>query len=293
MIHEVAVIGAGPAGIACAIQLKRSGIHPIVFEKNRIGGMLYEANLVENYPGFPNGLPGNELANLMKVQFESEFVETVCEAVNNVGFSKGLFEIKFSSGSVFSKILVVSTGTKPKLLRGIKGNRDLISYDTEMIHDQKKKTMAIIGAGDLAFDYALRFGRFNSIFLLNRSAKVRCIELLRRRSENLSEFNYFEQIKVNGVTKENNGKIILDCVHNGKVIFLEVDYVIGAIGREQNVEFFSDKAAAKMKVLKQDRRLFIIGDAANGKYRQSSIAAGEGVKTAMIIRSKILKTEWK
>ena len=289
MIHDVAVIGAGPAGIACSIQLKRSGIHPIVFEKSRIGGMLYEANLVENYPGFPNGLSGYELANLMKIQFESESIETVCKVVNKVGFSKGIFKINCDSETVFAKIMVVATGTKPKHLLEIRGSQEMILYDTEKIRDLKNKSMAIIGAGDLAFDYAMRFGRFNSIFLLNRSAKVKCIELLRRRSESLSTINYFEQICVKGLKKEKNGKIKLDCIHKGRIISLEVDWVIGAIGREQNVKLFSEKAASKTKLLKQEGRLFIIGDAANGNYRQSSIAAGEGVKTAMMIRKKMAK----
>ena len=68
-INKVAIIGAGPAGISSAIQLKRFGIDPIVFESDQIGGLLHNANLVENYPGFPDGISGEKLCMLFIEQF--------------------------------------------------------------------------------------------------------------------------------------------------------------------------------------------------------------------------------
>ena len=69
--QEVAIIGAGPSGIATAIQLKRYGIEPVILEKEEIGGVLKNANLVENYPGFPDGISGPELVKLFKKQVEN------------------------------------------------------------------------------------------------------------------------------------------------------------------------------------------------------------------------------
>ena len=293
MLYEVAIIGAGPAGVACAIQLKRSGIKPVVVEKSRIGGMLYEANLVENYPGFPNGIPGYKLAELMKLQFESEDIQTVDGAVSEVEFTKGTYKLKIGSRKLYSKVLVVSTGTKPKLFAGLKGNGSLISYETERFRNVKRKTFVIIGAGDLAFDYALRFGQYNRIILLNRSSKVKCIELLRLRCDSLKQFSYFEETVVVSAFENEAGKIRLDCIQKGNAISFKADHVIGAIGREQNTDFVLRNSPCRLKELMMSGKLFIIGDAANGKCRQSSVAAGDGVKTAMKIRSKLMSADWK
>ncbi len=293
MLHEVAIIGAGPAGVACAIQLKRSGIKPVVVEKSRIGGMLYEANLVENYPGFPNGIPGYKLAELMKLQFESEDIQTVDGAVSDVEFASGTYQLKVGSRKLYSKVLVVSTGTKPKFFTGLKGNGSLISYETERFRNVKRKTIVIIGAGDLAFDYALRFGQYNRIILLNRSSKVKCIELLRLRCNSLKHFSYFEKTVVVSAFECVPGKIRLDCIQNGNAISFKADHVIGAIGREQNTDFVLRNSTCRLKELRMSGKLFIIGDAANGKYRQASVAAGDGVKTAMKIRTKLMNADWK
>jgi len=80
-IKDVVIIGAGPAGISAAIQLKRYGIEPTLLEKEEIGGLLKNANLVENYPGFPNGVPGPELVKLFKKQLENAQIKVHFEKV--------------------------------------------------------------------------------------------------------------------------------------------------------------------------------------------------------------------
>ena len=84
---KVAVIGAGPAGISCGIQLKRMGLEPFIFEKDEVGGLLWNANLVENYLGFPGGITGPDLVNVFKKQFQEHGLsierETILEVSHN------------------------------------------------------------------------------------------------------------------------------------------------------------------------------------------------------------------
>ena len=91
---KVAVIGAGPAGIACAVQLKRAGIIPMVFEQGRIGGLLNNAYRVENYPGFPEGISGPSLVRKFKKQMQQWHIRVIHESVGLVSFVKGSYMIK-------------------------------------------------------------------------------------------------------------------------------------------------------------------------------------------------------
>ena len=80
-VEPVMIIGAGPAGLATAIQLKRYGIHPLLFEGEEVGGLLRNANLVENYPGFPKGVSGSKLVNLFSRQAENLHIDVTHEQV--------------------------------------------------------------------------------------------------------------------------------------------------------------------------------------------------------------------
>ena len=86
--HKVTVVGAGPAGIAAAIQLTRYGIKPVVFEGNVIGGLVHNANRVENYPGFPKGIHGHHLAELFTEQLVEANIEVQKETVLSIAYQR-------------------------------------------------------------------------------------------------------------------------------------------------------------------------------------------------------------
>ncbi|MFA4852164.1 MAG: NAD(P)/FAD-dependent oxidoreductase, partial [Bacteroidales bacterium] len=92
--NDVAIIGAGPAGIACTIQLSRYGIMPLLFERDIPGGLLKNANLVENYPGFPGGIKGTKLIEKMTRQLDMAQVTVIHENVTLVSCKEDLFRIK-------------------------------------------------------------------------------------------------------------------------------------------------------------------------------------------------------
>lgn len=108
-----AIIGAGPAGIAAAIQCQRQEIPFVIFEKNRIGGLLHNANLVENYPGFPDGISGPDLIDKFQQQLFAVEIEVRKSKVGKIDFINDSFQ--FSAGNDFwqSSYLILATGTKP------------------------------------------------------------------------------------------------------------------------------------------------------------------------------------
>ncbi|MBU1708243.1 FAD-dependent oxidoreductase, partial [bacterium] len=112
-MKNVVVIGAGPAGIATAIQLRRHGIEPVLFEQNSVGGLLRNANLVENYPGFPEGIAGPALVALFQQQLENAGVVVHNEKVLELEFREEAFFINTEHRTAQFPIAVIASGTIP------------------------------------------------------------------------------------------------------------------------------------------------------------------------------------
>jgi thioredoxin reductase (NADPH) len=110
------IIGAGPAGIAASIYLKRAGLEPIFIEKGEIGGLLINANLVENYPGFPEGIRGRDLVEVFKKQLSRLGIKVTKGQVSKVIPKDGHFYITVEGNEIESHSLIVASGTEPKAL---------------------------------------------------------------------------------------------------------------------------------------------------------------------------------
>lgn len=293
---KVAIIGAGPAGISCAVQLKRGGIDFLLFEKNQTGGLLRNANYVENYLGFDNGVSGMELVKKFRKNLENFDISPILSEVKKVVFADKLFHIETTKGLFTSEALVVSCGTRPKKLDVPLDN----SFNGEIFYeiadlDKKSfsdKTVAIIGAGDAAFDYAINLVNnyhVPKVVILNRNEKAKCIPLLEERALKFEQIRLLNNIQIENI-EEINEKIVLYCMktnnHYDKSI-INTDCILAAIGRESCGDFLCDEILNDSAELQQEGLLYFIGDATNDIYRQTSIAVGEGIKAAMQISEKI------
>jgi len=110
---EIVIIGAGPAGVTAAIQLKRYGIPFTLLEKERVGGLLWNANLVENYPGFPAGVSGPKLVGLIMKQMERIGVEVKFDSVVELQYDGNSFQIRTSQAEYSPRYVIVASGTRP------------------------------------------------------------------------------------------------------------------------------------------------------------------------------------
>ena len=277
-IFDVAIIGAGPAGISCAIQLKRYGIHPVVFEKDELGGLLRNANLVENYPGF-SAIPGIKLVKHFKDHFYGLNLAAMKCEVKLAEFDNENFSITTDNGLYFSKILVLASGTVPKTLNLNKNVLNRVLYDITELSKKHDRDIVIVGSGDAAFDYAINLSKFNRVKILNRSCNVKCLPLLWNRSKSIDSIKYMENTEI--VDAEINLEKLNITLNSEETI--NTDYILGAVGRKPSLEILSPKIKENRKALEEKDIFYIIGDAANSIYRQTSIAVGNGIKTAMKI----------
>jgi thioredoxin reductase len=290
--ENVVIIGAGPAGISTAIQLRRYGIKPAIFEEKEIGGLLRNANLVENYPGFKNGISGPDLVALIRSHLAKAGIAVIPDKVNAIALNDQRLILTTEKKKIHAKVVVVASGTKPVEFSGFDippEIEDRIYYEIASISGVEGKQIAIIGAGDAAFDYALNLCRNNKVMILNRKSGADCLPILCERAGLLNAISYHENMAISAISQTPSGMISIDCIQNPEKARFIVDYLVVAMGREPNLDFLSQSIIDNIDGLRQGGMLYFIGDVNNGIFRQATIAIGDGIKCAMQIYQR--KTE--
>jgi thioredoxin reductase len=283
---DIAIIGAGPAGIAAALQFARYETAPFVYEAAEPGGLLYNAGVVENYPGFPKGIEGPELAALFAAGLAGSGAVICGEEVLSVDYSAGSFVVKAGSEAEFSKVLI-ATGTRPVPLDDVEYDsvetEDGIDYGIGEIRTISGQSVAIVGAGDAAFDYALTLSKKNDIVILQRGEKPRCNAVLERRAAASERITVLENASVGRISRDESGRFALSLTGTGcgTIDRMTADHVIAAIGRVPREIAFLPGLTGNIDELVETRRFRFAGDVMNGMYRQTSIAVGDGVRAAM------------
>ncbi len=285
-VYPVVIIGAGPAGLAAAMQLSRQGHSPLVFEQNRVGGLLVNANWVENYPGFVEGITGPELVRLFEDQARRLGVNIIHEQVISVQYEGGKFRIATSHRDLKSGLLVAASGTTPR-----KYQQDVLSNDLEgkvfaevfPLNQEKNKTIVIIGAGDAAFDFGINLSRHNKVIILNRGSQIKALPLLWDRIQKINSIHYQQDAEIIEASNTPGDQVSIKVRNSKGTTTIVCDYIITAIGRDPAFDFAGQSIMEQKKQLLKDQKLFLIGDLQNGSFRQTSIAVGDGVRTAMII----------
>lgn len=286
---DIIIIGCGPAGISAAIQLKRYNYDFMILEKDQIGGLIRNANLIENYPGFPDGIRGTELVRLFSRHLEKNDIKPVYEKVEDLDYLDDLFYIKTRKSYHRSRYIIIATGTEPNLLSlpNLKELNDkFIFYDIYRLFDTKGKNIAIIGAGDAAFDYALNLSGNNSITIFNRKEDYKCLPLLYERAVKSPDIIYLNKTSINNIFPAQSNNIKVEYFSNGSNEIKQsfFDLIIPAIGRKPSDGFLSKRLLKNMSKLQANNRLFMAGDLINDDNRQIGISIGNGILSAMEIK---------
>jgi thioredoxin reductase len=292
---KAAIIGAGPAGIASAIYLHRVGLEPILIEKKEPGGLLRNANLVENYPGFPKGVSGSGLAKLFSRHLTELGIKVTKARVDKI-LRKGTgFVLETDVGKITADTVIVATGTRPKKL-GIPSEASLtgrkIFYEVvDMpLKRRKEREVVVIGGGDAAFDYALNLtGKGHRVTILSRS-RPRCLGLLEDRAAK-EGITVMTDLMPRSV-KESSGKVVLSCSGGKGASDFSADFVLIASGREPELDVLDGSLGSGLRLIDGGPRtnipgLYLVGDVIRGSRRQTGIAVGDGVHAAMLADERV------
>ena len=275
MTYDCIVIGAGPAGMVAAVQLKRAGLKVSLIEKGEVGGLLRNANRVENYMGFPNA-SGKELIKYFQDHLNEQKVPLIKEEVMEIGRDGEEFHVKTSNNNYLSRSVLIATGTIPKKAC-IEGEDNLagtkLFYEVADMPDEDKKDIVIIGGGDAAFDYALNLtGKEHKVTIVTRG-DISCLPLLKERADK-QKIKFLTNTPVLSIQQASSG-LEVQCKSDS----LHADYVFVAVGREPSYP----------RIAMQNREgLYFVGDVQSGQYRQVHIALGDALRVAMKISSSLL-----
>ncbi len=285
-MFDCLIIGGGPAGIAAACQIKRYGFKSAIIEKSCVGGLVRNANLIENYPNYYNGISGEQFAHELESFAINSDVSVIKDTVILADYSHSFFHINTLHHTYVSKSLIVASGTKAKKNLGFPIDNNALTriyYEIATLKNIQGKNIAIIGAGDAAFDYALNLSRKNNITILNRTDIIKSLGVIYERAISLDSIEYLANFRITQITSCED-KIM---IHRNADETRQFDMIIAAIGREPNDGFLSNNLKKLYPNLDAYQQA---GDVKNGLFRQCSIAVGDGVRAAMKI-NEFLKKE--
>jgi len=294
-VHDVIIIGSGPAGLTAAIYACRARLDTLVIGGMSWGGQLMLTGMVENFPGFPEGLVGSELMNRMRWQAERFGAKIILEDVASVNFSSRPFRARAGGTSYEAKSVIVATGASARML-GFPAERKLIgrgvSYcatcDAAFFRDRK---VVVVGGGDTALDEALALANYASeVTVIHRRDQLRACKLLQERVFANKKIGFIWNSVVEDILGESRVEgVKLKNVQSGGVSVMPIDGVFVAIGYTPNTGVFKGQIELDnygYVVVHDETKtsvngVFAAGDNQDFRYRQAITSAGSGAKAAL------------
>lgn len=282
-MHDVTVIGAGPAGCAAAVQCRRLGLDAILVDaRGKAGGLVREARLIENYPGLEKPLAGPAFAGRLVSIISAHDLQIRCFHADSIVKNDKIFEVSGNDERIRSRSVIVAVGTVPKDFNiRVRGDVKIHRSVLELIRQPPKRTL-IIGGGEAALDYALNLSDSgSSVSVLVRGSRLRAAGKLRDKIERHSVVKIlYNTVPVSASDSE--GIIHLEAESSGSKIILKAGAVLAAVGREPRLpRIMNDLVHDRGNVRTSIHGLYISGDASLGSLGQAAIASGQGIQAAL------------
>jgi thioredoxin reductase (NADPH) len=304
-MQKVIIIGSGPAGLTAGIYAGRAQLEPLLIAGNLLGGQPTLTDVVENYSGFPEPVPGQELAQLMQRQAERFGARILRDEVMGVDLSNPSLKVQTWGEFYQAQALIIATGASPRKL-GVPGEEEFagrgVSYcavcDGFFYRDRR---VAVVGGGDTAIEEAIFLTRFaEQVTVIHRRNRLRATQTLQQRAFDNERIDFLwdsvareivGQQAVTGVRVEN--------VKSGEFSLLPVDGVFIYVGFTPNTEFLKGELeldergyiVADERGHTSRRGVFAAGDVRKGVLKQVATAVGSGAVAAMEAEEYIAELE--
>jgi thioredoxin reductase (NADPH) len=296
-MHDVVILGAGPAGLTAAIYAARANLAPIVVTGSLFGGQLALTTEVENFPGFPDGVLGPELMELMKRQAERFGAEIRFGEVTDVTLSRYPLRLTLNGEVLEAKALIVATGASARLL-DVPGESEFFGRGVSTCATcdgffYRGKHVVVVGGGDSAVEEGTFLTRYaTKVSLIHRRDRLRASQILQERALKNEKMSFVWDTvvdKIIGDEKTGVSAVHLRNVKTGAEEDLSVDGVFIAIGHVPHTKLFDGQLkldeqgyiVTDTRMHTNVRGVFACGDCQDYVYRQAITAAGTGCMAAI------------
>ena len=295
-VHDVIIVGSGPAGYTAAVYAARAELNPIVFEGIEYGGLLMQTTEVENFPGFRDGIQGPDLMEEMRAQAERFGAELKSEDIDSMDLSGDIKKVWAYGEEYQARAVILATGAEPRYL-GVPGESEMLGRGVSACATCdgfffKGKQIAVVGGGDSAMeeaDFLTKFGE--NVTIIHRRDEFRASKIMQDRARNNPKIKFILNAKVIEVMGEGKvQKLKLEDTVTGETSEVEMDAMFVAIGHDPRTGTFAGQVELQdngyIKVDEPSTRtslpgVFAAGDVVDSHYQQAITAAGSGCRAAL------------
>ncbi len=292
---KVLILGSGPAGLSAALYAARAELSPLVLTGMQVGGQAALTHLIENYPGFPQGVGGAQLGELFQKQAELFGARVEFDMAHEVDFSQYPYTVTADSGDYYADSIIIATGASPNHLN-IPGEAELtgrgVSYcatcDGWFFKDKK---VTVVGGGDSALEEGLFITRYaSSVTIVHRRNELRASPILQKRAKGHPKINFiWDTVVTEAIGDDKLEAIKLKNVKTGAETVFETDGLFIFIGHTPNTQMFRGKLelndlgyiVINDKMETSVPGVFAAGEVADPHFRQVVTSAGMGAAAAI------------
>jgi thioredoxin reductase (NADPH) len=296
-LYKVIIIGSGCAGLTAAIYAARADLKPLVLDGHEPGGQLSLTTMVENFPGFPDGILGPQLIENTRKQAERFGAEFKSGAVTSVDLSRRPFKITVGNETLECEALIVASGASARTL-GLPSERELLGHGLSTCatcdgYFFRDREIVVVGGGDSAMEEATFLTKFaKRVTILHRRNDFRASKIMLDRARQNPKIRFMTPFTIDDLydaATKNLHKITIRNTATGEVSQLETEGVFLGIGHEPNTKIFLgqlDMDENGYLVVQNGSRtniegVFAAGDVHDHIYRQAITAAGAGCAAAI------------
>jgi thioredoxin reductase (NADPH) len=296
-VRDTVILGSGCAGLTAAIYTARANLKPLVLEGHEPGGQLSITTLVENFPGWPDGIQGPQLVENMRLQASRFGADVQMGHLVSVDLSRRPFRLNLGKDTVDTRTLIIASGASARWL-GLASEQALIGHGVSSCATCDGffftgKEIAVVGGGDSAMEEALFLTRFaTKVTLIHRREQFRASRIMLERAMAHGKIQFVTNTAIEEVLGVEQKEVIglrLRNTLSGESSVLDVSAMFLGIGHEPNTKMFTglidldDDGYIKThdQVFTRVPGVFACGDVQDRKYRQAITAAGSGCMAAL------------